>query len=61
MTAHWSVPDPAAVEGSDEEKLKVFSAVYGQLLNRIRMFLSLPLQKIDRLALKKKLDDIGKA
>jgi protein-tyrosine-phosphatase len=61
MTAHWGVPDPAAAEGSDEEKLKVFSAVYGQLLNRIRMFLSLPLAKIDRMGLQKKLDDIGKA
>ena len=61
MTAHWGVPDPVAAEGSDEEKLKVFSAVYGQLLNRIRMFLSLPLAKVDRMVLKKKLDDIGSA
>jgi protein-tyrosine-phosphatase len=60
MTAHWGVPDPARAEGSDEDKQKMFATIYGQLLNRIRMFLSLPLEKIGRLALKKNLDDIGK-
>lgn len=61
MTAHWGVADPAKAEGSDEHKQKVFATIYGQLANRIRIFLSLPLDKIDRMVLKKKLDDIGKA
>ena len=61
MTAHWGVADPAKAEGSDEHRQKVFATIYGQLANRIRIFLSLPLEKIDRIVLKKKLDDIGKA
>jgi arsenate reductase len=61
MTAHWGVPDPAAVEGSDEEKRKAFSNTGHILLNRIRLFVSLPLAKLDRLTLAKKLSDIGKA
>ena len=61
MTAHWGVPDPAAVEGSDDEKRKAFSVTGHILLNRIRLFVSLPLAKLDRLTLAKKLSDIGKA
>ena len=60
MTAHWGVPDPAAVEGSDEQKRKGFSNTGHILLNRIRLFVSLPLAKLDRLTLAKKLSDIGK-
>jgi arsenate reductase (thioredoxin) len=60
MTAHWGVPDPAAVEGSDEAKRKAFSDVCHLLLNRIRIFTSLPLDKLDRLSLQAKLRDIGK-
>ena len=60
MTAHWGVPDPAAVEGSDEQKRKAFSSTGHILLNRIRLFVSLPLPKLDRLTLAKRLSDIGK-
>jgi arsenate reductase len=60
MTAHWGVPDPAAVEGSDEQKRKAFSGTGHILLNRIRLFVSLPLAKLDRLTLAKKLSEIGK-
>jgi len=61
MTAHWGIPDPAAVEGSDEQKRKAFSVTGNILLNRIRLFVSLPLTKLDRLSLAKKLAEIGKS
>ena len=61
MTAHWGVPDPAAVEGNDEVKRKAFFAAYNALNRRISIFLSLPLAKLDRLALQQKLNDIGRA
>jgi len=59
MTAHWGVPDPAAVTGSDAQKRKAFSDASHILRNRIMMFTSLPLAKLDRLSLQKKIDDIG--
>lgn len=58
-TAHWGVPDPAAVEGSDEQKRKAFVAAFAALSHRVNLLLSLPVEKIDRLALKRNLDDIG--
>jgi arsenate reductase len=61
VSAHWGVEDPAAVEGGDDVKRRAFTTAYNQLRNRIMMFASLPLDKLDRLALKKKLDEIGKA
>ena len=61
MTAHWGVPDPAAVEGSDEDKRKAFAETGRILMTRIRLFASLPLAKLDRLSLAKKLSDIGKS
>jgi protein-tyrosine-phosphatase len=61
MTAHWGVPDPAAVEGSEEEKRKAFLVAYAQLSTRIRLFLDLPLDKLERHALQAKLSDIGRA
>lgn len=60
MTAHWGVPDPAAVEGSDEARRKAFFQAYNQLLNRISLFANLPINKLDRLSLQKRLDAIGK-
>ena len=60
MTAHWGVPDPAAVEGTDAEKHFAFADTYRMLNNRISVFTSLPLASIDRLALQKRLDDIGR-
>jgi len=59
MTAHWGVPDPAAVEGSDEAKRKAFFTAWSQLQHRISILASLPLDKLDRLSLKQRLDEIG--
>lgn len=61
MTAHWGVPDPAALVGSDEEKRKAFFTTYNQLHHRLSIFVNLPLGKLDRLTLKQRLDEIGKA
>ena len=61
ITAHWGVPDPAAVEGSDDVKRKAFLRAYAELSNRINLFLNLPLEKVDRLVLQRKLTEIGKA
>ena len=60
MTAHWGLPDPAAVEGSDEQKRRAFAEAFRHLSNRINLFTSLPMDKIDKLSLRKKLDEIGK-
>jgi arsenate reductase len=60
MTAHWGVPDPAAATGTEAEIRFAFADTLRMLTNRINIFVSLPLQKIDRLSLQKKLDAIGK-
>jgi arsenate reductase len=60
MTAHWGVPDPAAVEGSDDAKRQAFRAAYAELYRRIGLFTSLPLDTLQGLALKEKLDEIGR-
>ncbi|HJW50949.1 MAG TPA: arsenate reductase ArsC [Burkholderiaceae bacterium] len=60
ITAHWGVEDPAAVEGSEEDKRKAFFHAYNRLQNRIQLFLSLPLTKLDRVALTQRLKEIGK-
>ena len=60
MTAHWGVPDPAAVEGSDEDKRRAFREAFRALSTRINLFVSLPMEKLDRLALQKRLQEIGK-
>jgi len=59
MTAHWGVPDPASAEGSEAEKRLAFSEAYRMLNARISIFTNLPLASIDRLALQKRLDEIG--
>jgi arsenate reductase (thioredoxin) len=61
ISAHWGVNDPAAVQGPDEERRRAFFRVYTELSTRINLFLNLPLDKLDRLVLKKKLEEIGKA
>lgn len=61
MTAHWGVEDPAAVEGSDEKKRQAFKSAITTLSRRIELFLSLPLEKLDRLALQQKIAEIGKS
>jgi len=60
MTAHWGVADPAAVEGSDEQKRRAFQKAFQELDARIKIFTSLRLELLDRLALQRTLDDIGK-
>jgi hypothetical protein len=61
MTAHWGVPDPAAVEGSDDDKRRAFREAATALRRRIDLFLSLPLDKLDGLALQGKLSSIGRS
>jgi arsenate reductase len=61
MTAHWGVDDPAKAEGNDKEKRRAFLAAFRVLRTRINLFLRLPLGKLDRLALKAKLEQIGTA
>jgi arsenate reductase len=59
MTAHWGIPDPAAVEGSEIERRAAFRQAFTALEQRIRIFMSLPFASLDRLALKQRLDAIG--
>jgi len=59
MTAHWGIEDPAAVEGSDQVKRKAFSTALRLLQTRISLFISLPLGKLDAMAIKHELDRIG--
>lgn len=59
MSAHWGVPDPAAVEGTPEQIEKAFRDAYTTLDRRISLFLSLPLNSLDSLAIKKEIDRIG--
>jgi len=61
MTAHWGMPDPAAVEGTDEHKRKAFAETLMLLRRRVELFASLPLGKLDRLTLQKSVSEIGKA
>ena len=61
MTAHWGVEDPVAVQGSHEEQRRAYANAFMVLRNRLSMFAALPIDKLDRLALKKKLDEIGQA
>ena len=60
MTAHWGVPDPAAVEGTEEEKRRAFRQTLSSLSTRINLLINLPMDKLDRLALHRKLQEIGK-
>ena len=60
LTAHWGIEDPAAVEGSDEAKRKAFAKAYAEMHRRIALFTSLPLAKLDALAIKRELDQIGR-
>ena len=59
LTAHWGILDPAAVEGSDDEKLRAFNRAYRELDARIKIFTSLRIDMLDKLALKRELDAIG--
>jgi len=61
MSAHWGIPDPAAVEGTDAEIGLAFAEAYRQLKNRIEAFVNLPLSTLDAVALKRRVDEIGAA
>lgn len=61
VTAHWGVPDPAAVQGSAAEVERAFRDVFFMLERRISQFLCLPFKSLDELALKREIDKIGRA
>ena len=60
MTAHWGIPDPAAVNGSEAEQRRAFIDAYAVLRHRIELLASLPIDKLDRLALSKRVEEIGR-
>jgi len=59
MTAHWGLPDPSVAEGSEAEKRYAFAETHRMLYQRIGIFVNLPLASLDKLAVQKRLDDIG--
>jgi arsenate reductase len=59
-TAHWGIPDPAAVTGDDAAKLAAFRKASEQLARRMQLFMSLPIESLDKLTLKEKLAEIGR-
>ena len=59
MTAHWGIPDPAAVEGDEKTVAFAFRDAFQTLQRRIELFAALPVEKLDRMSLQKRLDDIG--
>jgi protein-tyrosine-phosphatase len=61
MSAHWGVPDPSLVTGSEAERAYAFADTYRMLNQRISIFMSLPLRSLDMLTLQNRLDDIGRA
>jgi arsenate reductase len=61
ITAHWGVEDPAAIEGPDDEKRRAFLRVFTMLKRRIELFVALPHARLDKLALKQRVDEIGKS
>ncbi len=61
VTANWSIPDPAAVEGSEAERHAAFAEAYRMLRNRISIFVNLPFRELDQLALQQRLDRIGRS
>ena len=61
VTAHWGIPDPAAVEGTEMQKKAAFSQAYKSMDRRIKLFLSLPIASIDRIRIKERMHAIGKS
>jgi arsenate reductase (thioredoxin) len=61
MTAHWGVPDPSSAEGNEAEKRLAFAETYRMLHHRVSVFVALPATSVNRLALQRKLDDIGRS
>jgi arsenate reductase len=60
VTAHWGFPDPAAVVGTDEQKRAAFAQTLRQMRHRVQLFLSLPLDTLDRMAIENRMRDLGK-
>lgn len=60
VTAHWGVPDPVRVQGSDAAKGRAFQQAYGLLRNRIAAFAALPIESLDRLSLQTRIDEISR-
>jgi arsenate reductase len=60
VTAHWGFPDPAAAQGSDEEKRKAFQAIFQQIMGRVNLLLALPMETLDRLSLQNQVKAIGR-
>jgi arsenate reductase len=60
MTAHWGIPDPAAVKGTREEIDRAFRQAFAALDRRITLFLCLPFSSLDQFALQKEIDNIGR-
>ena len=61
ITAHWGVADPAVVTGTDADKRKAFLRAFSELSTRINLLLALPVDKLDRLTLKRRLEEIGRS
>ena len=61
MTAHWGIPDPAAIKGTPEQIARAFRDAFTVLDRRVALFLSLPLATLDNLAIKREIDQIGKS
>jgi len=60
MTAHWGFEDPAAAQGSDDQRRHIFLKVFSEIARRIELMLALPMEKLDRLALEHRVRDIGR-
>ena len=60
ISAHWGFEDPAAVEGTDDEKRRAFEQTFRHMMNRVRLFVNLPLKMLDQTAIKRELANIGK-
>jgi arsenate reductase (thioredoxin) len=60
VTAHWGVADPVAVQGTEAEQRRAFREAYIVLENRIKLLGALPIEKLDRMAIKRNVDDIGR-
>jgi arsenate reductase len=61
MTAHWGIPDPAGVTGTDRERRAAFRTAFSELERRIKIFTSLPVRSLDRIQLQERLDAIGRS
>lgn len=61
ITAHWGVPDPVEVEGTEEQRRQAFRDAHRQLETRIKLFVALPIDKLDRMSIQRRADEIGKS